>query len=331
MDTLPDVLTDAPQFLVNNPIALQRKYLKLKDDPNTRNERTHLREAVKASKQDALEMLVDLFDWMDGLEPQSMKEIVSHYEHSQAIEAKVANILAQMNQAATMQAKIEEQQRKLQRASAVSFPLCLHPSFGSYAHWTKEMDAYSNKPLDTPVRKQQRVPNVTYLCNVTDCHSNCQTSRLFTPILRVLRLRCAKCNHSHHSHFHTRHVWVKTNDTQTSVDEDVKKEWEATKAEKEDTELLIAMHESELGDLTHAMGKAVDDLAGLAEDYAAISLSGPFSAHVEEAIRLLEQRCEDIEQKGISKERLRTVEDSLDLMKRKLELVTKAEEAEKAR
>jgi len=287
-----------------------------------KKEMDNLLKAIKASEQIALEMLMDLFDWLDGLKSQSMKEIVSVYDHSQAIEAKVANILAQMNQAATIKANIEEQQRKLQRASVVSFPLCLHPSFKSYAHWTKEMEACSNKPLDTPVWKQQRVPNVTYLCNVTDCHSNCQTSRLFTPILRVLGLRCAKCNHSHHSHPHTRHVWVKNNDTQTSVDEAVKKEWEAAKVEKEVIELLIATHGSELGGLTHAMGKAVDDLAGLAEDYAAISLSG----HTEKAIRLLEQRCKDMEQKGIGREWPKTMEDSLDLMKRKLELVVKAEE-----
>jgi hypothetical protein len=35
-DALPDVFKDAPQFLLNNPIALQRRYLKLKDDPNMR-------------------------------------------------------------------------------------------------------------------------------------------------------------------------------------------------------------------------------------------------------------------------------------------------------
>jgi len=34
--------------------------------------RTDLRNAVKASEQNAFQMLVSLFDWLDGLEPQPM-------------------------------------------------------------------------------------------------------------------------------------------------------------------------------------------------------------------------------------------------------------------
>jgi len=72
-DSLPEVFKDAPQFLLNNPIALQRKYLELKDKggPKTRGQMRDFREVVKGSEQDALEMLVDFFDWLDSLKPQS--------------------------------------------------------------------------------------------------------------------------------------------------------------------------------------------------------------------------------------------------------------------
>ena len=70
----------------------------------------------------------------------------------------------------------------------------------------------------------------------------------------------------------------------------------------------------------------MDHLARLVEDHATLSLSGPFSAHIEKATVLLEQRYKDMEQKGINKEQLEKIQDSLDLMKRRLELVTKAEE-----
>ena len=109
------------------------------------------------------------------------------------------------------------------------------------------------------------------------------------------------------------------------MDEHLKK-WEEAKAEKEGTELLIATYESTLGDLNDAMGRTMGALARLVEDYAALSLSGPFSTHVEKAIRLLEHRYKGMEQNGVSKEQLDKMRDSLDLMKRKLELVTKAEE-----
>ena len=184
------------------------------------------------------------------------------------------------------------------------------------------MEACSNKPLNMLVWKQQATPNSNYLCNAPECHSNCHSFRLFTPVSRFLRSRCATCNHSHHSHSRTRHVWAQENDTQASMDEG----WEAAKAEKEETELLLATYESALKDLNDAMDRTLDDLARLAEGFASLSLSGPFSAHVEKAIRLLEHRYEDMEQKGFSKEQLDKMQDSLGLTKRKLELVTQAEE-----
>jgi hypothetical protein len=71
-DTIPEELKAAPQFLLNNPVALQRRYLELKDDPSQMAE---MREVMKASEQKGLEMLVHLFDWLDGLKPQPMTKV----------------------------------------------------------------------------------------------------------------------------------------------------------------------------------------------------------------------------------------------------------------
>ena len=77
-DTIPEVLKGAPQFELDNPIALQRKYLKLKDDylklkddPNMEQMMITLRNEVKDGKQTALKMLVELFDWLGSLESQA--------------------------------------------------------------------------------------------------------------------------------------------------------------------------------------------------------------------------------------------------------------------
>ena len=67
VDALSGVLKAAPQFLLSNPIALQRKYLELMNDPSMKKERAGFRSAVKAAEQETLEVLVDLFDWLDGL------------------------------------------------------------------------------------------------------------------------------------------------------------------------------------------------------------------------------------------------------------------------
>jgi hypothetical protein len=74
-DTLPDGLKHTRQFLLDNPVALQRKYLRLKDNPNICNTRTEIRREVMAGEQNALEMLVELFDWLDGLEPRKQRTL----------------------------------------------------------------------------------------------------------------------------------------------------------------------------------------------------------------------------------------------------------------
>ncbi len=75
-NTLPCILKDAPQFLLNNPIALQRKYLKLKDDTTMKKGSMALRKMVRADEQKSLEMLVDLFEWLGGLDRPKTQNIV---------------------------------------------------------------------------------------------------------------------------------------------------------------------------------------------------------------------------------------------------------------
>ena len=66
-DTVPDALKDAPQFLLNNPVALQKRYLMLKDDPHVKRGSTYHRDGLKADKHNTLEMMVRLFHWLDSL------------------------------------------------------------------------------------------------------------------------------------------------------------------------------------------------------------------------------------------------------------------------
>jgi hypothetical protein len=66
-DTIPDVLRNAPRFLLDNPVGLEKKYLALRKNSKKKKLRTVMRRAVRASEEKALEMLVKLFDWLDGL------------------------------------------------------------------------------------------------------------------------------------------------------------------------------------------------------------------------------------------------------------------------
>ena len=73
-NAFPDILV---QFVLDNPVALQKKYLKHKDDPNMKKESMELRTMVKAGEQKALEMLVDLFDWLDGLDKPKAQDTLA--------------------------------------------------------------------------------------------------------------------------------------------------------------------------------------------------------------------------------------------------------------
>ena len=69
-DTLPVELRAVEMFLIDNPIARQKQYLVLKSDKNRKKLRMSMRKAVLAGEERALEVLVNLFDWLDGLESQ---------------------------------------------------------------------------------------------------------------------------------------------------------------------------------------------------------------------------------------------------------------------
>jgi len=121
-DVILKDLKDAPKFLIDNPIALQKNYLKQKGHLDKKTLK-RMKDSKQKAEEGALEMLVELFDWLDDLEPQPTNEIITLYEKSQDIESKVTDTLAQMDQAATKMAEIEKLKEDLGNGIAVSFHL----------------------------------------------------------------------------------------------------------------------------------------------------------------------------------------------------------------
>ncbi len=110
------------QFLLDNPVAMQNKYRQmLKTNqriPDTTKKQ--LRQAVLAGEEKALDILVQMFDWLDGLKPQPTTDIMSLYDQSQEIETEIANTLAIMRQAAKTDKELDKVQRQLDGAKVVS-------------------------------------------------------------------------------------------------------------------------------------------------------------------------------------------------------------------
>ncbi|THU98456.1 hypothetical protein K435DRAFT_795647 [Dendrothele bispora CBS 962.96] len=249
-DTVPPVLKNAPQYLLDNPLALQKKYLSLKDSPNTTKQlRSDMRAAVKAGEEKALFMLVRMFDWLDGLPAQPTKDILSLYDQAQQIETQINNTLAQMDQAALKRQDIQRAIKELETAKSVQ--------------------------------------------------------------------------HGHLQHYNV--IWEDEEQTQNIVDEEMKKKFMDAKSEKEKKEHLKKMLEGSLDTLTAHIETSTEELATLASKYADLSLSGSFSGQVEKAVKMLEQNHKAMEEKGVDKSTLDKVQKSLDEMKRKLDLLRKAQ------
>ena len=130
-DTIPDSLRDAEHFLLDNPVARQKRFLVLKGDSNKKKTRMVMRKSVLACEEMALETAVKLFDWLDGLGSQPTTEIFYLYNMSQSIEAMIANTLAQMDQAARKKAEIDKLFRALKNNSRASFITSLPLGFQS--------------------------------------------------------------------------------------------------------------------------------------------------------------------------------------------------------
>ena len=113
--TVPTTLKGSPIFTVNSPIVSLG----------------HGEIIMKSREPTALKSLVALFDWLDDLEPQPAKEIVSLYQKYRSIGAKTFAILHQRAQ----EVEIDRLMTKLKKHSAVSLSPSLHLAFESYARW----------------------------------------------------------------------------------------------------------------------------------------------------------------------------------------------------
>ena len=100
MERVPETLQSSPVFTLDSPIAFDQI-------------------VMKNWEHGALNMLVELFDWLDDRDPQPAKEIVSFYEKHQ----NIATILDRR----AREVEIDRLMTRFKKHSAVSLPShCLH-------------------------------------------------------------------------------------------------------------------------------------------------------------------------------------------------------------
>ena len=183
--------------------------------------------------------------------------------------------------------------------------------------------------IHSPVWRKERAPTLNYLCSKPNCFSTCSADdNIVSALLRftVQPLPCDQCQHPHWSHFHSYSKWVKQQEPQETVDDDMKRRWETAMDEREKNEALVAASERALGRLNSNIDKGMGVLEQLAEEYAGLSLSGSFSGPLEKAIRLLELHCKNMEEQGVGEDQLDKMRGSVETMKTRLDLLREAKE-----
>ena len=100
------------------------------------------------------------------------------------------------------------------------------------------MDGLSNfkRIINALAWKQQPTPTRNYLCIAPNCHSTCGVKHSIIDVFLLFPRQfssCSKCNHPHLSHSHSRSMWERVYEDQGSVDDNMRKQWETAKDEKE--------------------------------------------------------------------------------------------------
>ena len=183
--------------------------------------------------------------------------------------------------------------------------------------------------ITTAVWKLQESPTNNMICGQTTCYSNCEIdykSNIPLDLKGRFKGLCNKCHHSLWDHHRCRSKWGQVPDRQVLIDQDVKRKWEAAKDEKGKTAVLSTFRDKVQRNLNQVINGATNDLAKHVERYTRLSLSGNFSAQVGSVVKLLEQNYATLETKGVGIDQLQKVKESLDHMKRKLELLNSAKQ-----
>jgi len=176
--------------------------------------------------------------------------------------------------------------------------------------------------VTTTVWELQSSPTSNMVCGQANCYSNCDIdykSNIPLDLKGRFRGPCDNCGHDLWNHHRCCAIWERVTDVRVLFDNNVTKKWVSAKDGKGKVGVLVKLLEKVLGDLNRVIDHATNELARLVEQYASLSLSGSFSAQVDNTVRLLDQKHNALNGKkeDVGQDQLQKVAESLAHMKRK--------------
>lgn len=118
-ESLPAILRSSEVFTLSNPVCLKRKYDESNHDNISKSDLKVLRQSFKDSEDKAMDMMVNLFDWLATLTPQPTRDILALYEKSISIEQQIANAIARIDSAQKKQQEVERLRAEIGKADVV--------------------------------------------------------------------------------------------------------------------------------------------------------------------------------------------------------------------
>ena len=121
MDSLPDCLQEVEPLMLDNPIALRRKYEE-KRRTSQASVLRKLEKMVDKAHWDAVDVLADFFRWLDSREVQPTTIIVELYKSTRDIDRKIREALNRMDDAASRKKQLRNIELDMATADRVGYP-----------------------------------------------------------------------------------------------------------------------------------------------------------------------------------------------------------------
>jgi hypothetical protein len=315
--TLPVELQGAKTFLLDNPLARHREYLKIKTKDEAQGSVTRanqavlqkLKKAVDEGHETALGTLVEIFGWLDGLIPQATTDITLLYDQLMEIERNISSKLAHMTQLVEKRGKLDELLNKSDGMLLVS--QAIHSPFITFHSRSFPQTSNEMANVKSVIHKKtwilQDQPYHSTICVYPQCYSNCHIKCNLDFTLDPMKLircmafpsqgACQICNHSFQAHQHYNALWSEKYDTEDHVDAQRKQRSDEATMMFESTPVSIEDIQSFIDIIGKEMADATEEIGRLAVDYSELSLSRSFSGQVKKFVKVLETHLEAIRHK----------------------------------
>jgi hypothetical protein len=119
LESLPDSLRKSEIYTLDNPIALMRRYREFEQKPAYRKQLPKLWKMVKDAHNEAVEMFVEFFEWLDKRTVQPTSVIVELYDRVCAIDHSIQNALARMSNVSEKKRDVEKISRNMSKSTQV--------------------------------------------------------------------------------------------------------------------------------------------------------------------------------------------------------------------